>query len=96
MIERHITFAVHPDRTADFERFFGDDYRPPVLAMPGLVESYLLRELDDPTRYQMVFRWGTADQAAAWRTSEVHQGLQPALDALHSGMDIVAYERRVG
>jgi len=25
--------------------------------------------------------------------SEVHQGLQPALNELHTGMDIVAYER---
>ena len=31
MIERHITFNVHPDKTAEFERFFADDYRPPVL-----------------------------------------------------------------
>ena len=93
MIERHITFAVHPDRTTDFERFFAEAYRPPVLEMPGLVECTLLRELDDPTRYQMVFRWDDPEQAVAWRVSEVHQGLQPALNELHTGMDIVAYER---
>ena len=28
MIERHITFNVHPDRTTDFERFFAERYRP--------------------------------------------------------------------
>ena len=48
MIERHITFAVHPDRTADFERFFAESYRPPVLEMPGLIECSLLREIEQP------------------------------------------------
>jgi heme-degrading monooxygenase HmoA len=90
-IERHITFNVHPDRTAEFERFFAEAYRPPVLEMPGLIECGLLREMENPARYQMVFRWESADNAAAWRTSEVHQGLQPGLNALHSGMEIVAY-----
>jgi len=26
MIERHVSFQVHPDRTADFERFFEQAY----------------------------------------------------------------------
>jgi heme-degrading monooxygenase HmoA len=93
MIERHITFDVHPDRTADFERFFAGDYRPPVLVMPGLIECSLLREADSPTRYQMVFRWEAAEHAVAWRVSEIHQALQPALNELHGGMQIVAYTK---
>lgn len=93
MIERHITFSVHPDRTVDFERFFTDRYRPPVLDMPGLIECSLLREAEHADRYQMVFRWQTAEHAAAWRTSEVHQELQPGLNELHAGMEIVAYTR---
>ena len=93
MIERHITFEVHPGRTADFERFFAESYRPPVLEMPGLIECSLLREADSPTRYQMVFRWEEPDNAVAWRVSEVHQGLQPGLNALHAGMVIVAYAK---
>ena len=63
--------------------------------MPGLVECSLLREVEHPSRYQIVFRWDTADQAVAWRTSSVHQGLQPALNELHGGMEITAYERRI-
>jgi antibiotic biosynthesis monooxygenase (ABM) superfamily enzyme len=91
VIERHITFNVHPDRTADFERFFTETYRPPALAMPGVIECSLLRESENATRYQMIFRWETADNAVAWRVSEIHQGLQPALEALHGGMEITAY-----
>jgi len=93
MIERHISFAVLPDRTAEFERFFTEQYRPPVLEMPGLIECSLLREAEHADRYQMVFRWETADNAVAWRVSEVHQGLQPGLNALHAGMEIVAFTK---
>jgi heme-degrading monooxygenase HmoA len=93
MIERHVSFAVKPDRTADFERFFSERYRPPVLELPGLIECSLLREAEHPERYQMVFRWETADQAVAWRTHPVHQALQPELNELHDGMEIVAYRK---
>ncbi len=92
MIERHITFNVHPDRLAEFERFFAEAYAPPMSVSPGFVSVGLLREADEPARYQMVLRWADGEAAATWRTSEAHQALQPALNALHSGMDVVAYE----
>jgi heme-degrading monooxygenase HmoA len=91
VVERHISLSIHPDRTGDFERFFTESYRPAALTMPGLVECTLLREAERPDRYQMVFRWDTADHALAWRTSEVHQALQPGLNELHGGMEIIAY-----
>ena len=91
MIERHITFDVHPDRTAEFERFFAEEYRPPVTSVPGFVSLELLREIEHPERYQMVFRWAHQEGAVAWRTSDVHVALQPALNALVASMDIVAY-----
>ena len=92
MIERHITFNVHPDRTTAFEAFFVDQYRPAMSAAPGFVKVDLLRELDQATRYQMVLRWDSAEAAAGWRTSEVHHALQPALAALYSDNEISAYE----
>ena len=93
MIERHISFDVLPDKTAEFERFIAEDYRPPVLDMPGLIECSLLRESERADRYQLVFRWEAPEDAVAWRVSEVHQALQPALAALHTGMEIVAYTK---
>ena len=54
MIERHITFNVHPDRTEAFERFFADAYAPTMAKAPGFVRVELLREVDSATRYQMV------------------------------------------
>lgn len=92
MIERHITFNVHPDKTAMFERFFTDEYRPKMAQSPGFVKVELLREAGSPTRYQMVLRFEDADSATGWRTSEVHQALQPALTALHTGMEIQGYD----
>ena len=92
MIERHITFDVLPDRTADFERFFADEYRPAMARSAGFVRSELLRELEAPTRYVMVLRFEDLDGAAGWRTSPVHEGLQPALRALHAGSAVQPYE----
>jgi heme-degrading monooxygenase HmoA len=92
MIERHITFNVHPDRTADFERFFTERYRPAMSAAPGFVRVDLLREADAPSRYQMMLRWEDGTAAAGWRTSTVHEELQPELAALFSTNEIVGYD----
>lgn len=91
MIERHITFNVHSEATGAFERFFTDTYRPAMTTSPGFVRAELLREADSPTRYQMVLRFADADSAAGWRTSDVHQGLQPELIALYSTNEIGTY-----
>jgi antibiotic biosynthesis monooxygenase (ABM) superfamily enzyme len=82
VIERHITFNVHPEATGQFEQFFADEYGPTMAKAPGFVKVELLREAESLTRYQMVLRFQDADSAAGWRTSEVHQALQPALKAL--------------
>jgi quinol monooxygenase YgiN len=92
MIERHITFNVHPDSTEAFEQFFAETYRPAMAASPGFVRADLLREMDNPVRYQMVLRFADADSAAGWRTSEVHQALQPELMALYADNEIQPYE----
>jgi antibiotic biosynthesis monooxygenase (ABM) superfamily enzyme len=92
VIERHITFTVHPDRTAAFEQFIADQYGPAMAQAPGFVRIELLREADSATRYQLSFRFVDGSSAAGWRTSAVHVSLQPALEALHSGMEIQGYE----
>jgi antibiotic biosynthesis monooxygenase (ABM) superfamily enzyme len=91
MIERHITFNVVAGRTGEFERFFADRYRPAMAASPGFVRAELLREAEDPTHYQMTFRFDDAESAAGWRTSAVHQALQPALGELASTSGIQGY-----
>lgn len=92
MIERHLTFDVLPDRTGEFERFFADAYGPTMAKAPGFVRVELLRAIDSATRYVMTLRWEDADSAVAWRTAEAHQALQPALNALHTGMAVQGYD----
>jgi antibiotic biosynthesis monooxygenase (ABM) superfamily enzyme len=92
MIERHITFHVHEDRTADFERFFTERYRPAMAASPGFTRVELLREAGSATDYQMTIRFEDADAAAGWRTSAVHEALAPELAALFSTNEIQAYD----
>ncbi len=92
MIERHITFNVYPDRTDAFEHFIASAYLPAMAKSAGFVKCELLREADSTTRYQLVLRFEDADSAAVWRTSEVHQALQPALKALHVDMAIQGYQ----
>ena len=92
MIERHITFTVGPDKASDFERFFAERYRPAMAASPGYVRVDLLREAEDATKYQMVLRFQDLEASVGWRTSPVHQGLQPDLNALVSSSVVQAYE----
>ena len=92
MIERHLTFNVHPDKTVAFERFVADEYGPAMAQSPGFVKVELLREAETPTRYQLVFRFQDSATAAGWRTSETHTALQTALKALHVDMEVQGYE----
>ena len=80
MIERHITFNVHPDKTGAFERFFADDYRPAMATSPGFVRADLLREADSPTRYQMVLRFEDARQRRRLADVRGPPALQPDAD----------------
>lgn len=92
MIERHITFTVGPDKASDLERFFAERYRPAMAASPGYVRVDLLREAEDATKYQMVLRFQDLEASVGWRTSPVHQGLQPDLNALVTSSVVQAYE----
>ena len=92
MIERHITFNVRPDQADAFERFYRDAYAPAMAQSRGFVATALLREAGSPNRYQMAFRFEDEESAAGWRTSPIHEGLQPALNALFDGREVQAYD----
>ncbi len=92
MIERHVTFDVLHDKTDEFELFFSDEYRPAMALMPGYIKVELLREQEDSTKYQMVIRFMSFEEAAAWRNSNAHQVLSPKLKALYSASQLQVYE----
>jgi len=78
LIERHLTFNVHPDRTPPSSSSSAASTGPPWRRAGLRAHCELLRESDSPTRYQLVFRFADAEKATAWRTSAIHQALQPA------------------
>ena len=92
MIERHVTFNVHPGKTDDFEQFFASEYRPAMASMPGFVKVELLREQEDRQKYQMVIRFETAETAAAWRESNLHKALSPKIKPLYSDSQLIVYD----
>jgi antibiotic biosynthesis monooxygenase (ABM) superfamily enzyme len=92
VIERHVTFNVHPDKAPEFEKFFIEKYRPAMASMPGFVEVDLLREAESATAYHMVIRFQDAETAAGWRASTAHQSLQPTLKSLYSDSKLQVYE----
>ena len=92
MIERHVTFNVHPGKGEEFSKFFAEQYRPAMTSMSGFVGVELLREFEQPTQYQMVIRFESAEAAGAWRQSPVHKSLQPSLKSLYSESKVQVYE----
>lgn len=92
MIERHVTFTVHPGQEAAFEDLFVQAYRPAMATMPGFVKVELLRDHSDAQLYQMVIRFQSAEAASAWRDSQAHQALKPRLKALYVGSSLQVYD----
>ncbi len=92
MIERHVTFEVHPDSATQFEAFIAEAYRPAMASMPGYAGVSLLRAQARPAEYQLVIRFESMATAAAWRASDAHQALSPQLKALSSGSQVQVYD----
>jgi heme-degrading monooxygenase HmoA len=92
MIERHVTFNVHADKTGEFVRLFVEEYRPAMSSMPGFVKVELLSEQEHPARFRMVIRFETAEAATAWRNSAAHQSLQPKIKSLYQNSELQVFE----
>ncbi|MFN2119704.1 MAG: antibiotic biosynthesis monooxygenase family protein [Anaerolineales bacterium] len=92
MIQRHVTFAVLPDKAAEFEKLFADEYRPAMASMKGFCAVDLLRREDQPLEYQMVIRFESAETAAGWRNSPAHQELKPRLKSLYSQSTLEVFD----
>jgi len=92
MIERHVTFHVLPEKTHEFEKLFINEYRPAMATVPGFIKAELLREQSESPRYQMVLRFESSETAAAWRSSSLHQSLQPKIKPLYLNSELLVYE----
>ena len=92
MVERHVTFEVYPEKVVEFEKFFIDHYRPAMSKMPGFIRVELLAEHEKINRYQMVIRFQSVEESAAWRSSSEHQTLAPRLKALYQDSEVEVYK----
>ena len=92
MNERHVTFKVHPDKKAEFEKMFVDEYRPAMATMPGFKRVDLLCRADRPLQYEMVIRIDSADTSAAWRSSSHHEMLKPQVKALYGDSQLQVFD----
>jgi heme-degrading monooxygenase HmoA len=92
MIQRHVTFTVLPEKVADFEKLFVEEYRPAMASMKGFCAVELLRRAEQPLEYQMVIRFESAETAAAWRTSPEHEQLKPRLKLLYTASALQVFD----
>ena len=92
MIERHVTFDVIPGKEAAFEELFKTKYSKAMSAQPGFVSVGLIRQQEQPTRYEMVIRFESLETAAGWRNSAEHKELSPVIKALYSGSSVIVFD----
>jgi heme-degrading monooxygenase HmoA len=92
MIERHVNFEVIPEKSGQFEDFFKEQYRPAMGKSDGFVSVELVQEMEKPARYQMLIRFESLEQAAAWRNSEAHKALSPVLKGFYTASDVTVYK----
>lgn len=92
MIERHVTFDVIPGREAAFEDLFKTKYSTAMAKQPGFVSVGLLRQQDQPTRYEMIIRFESLETAAGWRNSAEHKALSPEIKALYTGSTVIVFD----
>ncbi len=91
MIERHVTFTIHPGKEAEFESFIEKDYAPTLGRQPGCSRVKLLREIAAPRRYQISCWFEDEQAAAAWRASADHNALSPRLKTFFSNYELVFF-----
>lgn len=91
MIERHVSFDVHEGKGPHFEAFLHEKYLPAMRAQPGFESAHLLQEQERPNRYELVLRFASLEEAAAWRASQVHRELSPTLKSFYSSSQVCVF-----
>ena len=98
MITEHALLTITPGREAEFEKAFATA-RPIIEAMPGFIELFLLKGIEDASTYLLLVDWKTVeDHTIGFRQSpdyerwrELLRGFyDPMLTARHFGeIDVV-------
>lgn len=88
MIERHVTFHLHPGKAQAFDAFFRSSYGPALARQPGFFGAELLHPQDAAETLVLVLRFSDADTAKAWRESADHRALSPTLKSFYQSSDV--------
>ena len=92
MIERHVTFHLHPGKAEAFGAFFRSSYGPALARQPGFSGAELLHPQDAAETLVLVLRFSDADAAKAWRESGDHKALSPTLKSFYQGSDVRVFD----
>jgi heme-degrading monooxygenase HmoA len=92
VIERHVTFHLHPGRAEAFEAFFRSAYGPALARQPGFLGAELLRPQEGAETLVLVLRFSDAGAAQAWRESAEHQALSPTLKAMYQSSEVRVHD----
>ena len=95
MIQLHIYFDVTPGKEADFEKAYRDSYVPAIKVQEGFRSTMLLRQYEQPRKYQIDIAFDTEELRAKWAASPQHQESWPLMESLADkvtwqGFDVVA------
>lgn len=94
MIERHVTFHLHPGKAGDLESFFRSEYGPAMARQAGFVGARLLQPEEGEDTLMLVLRFQDAAAVQAWRESADHKALSPRLKALYQSSEVRVFELR--
>ena len=92
MIERHVSFHLHPGKADEFASFFRSDYGPAMARQPGFLGSELLQPLEGADTLVLVLRFEDAQAAQAWRESDDHKALSPRLKSLYQRSEVLVHQ----
>jgi len=92
VIERHVTFRLHPGKAEDFAEFFRAEYGPAMARQPGFYGAELLEPQEIPDTLVLLLRFRDADAALAWRESAEHKALSPRLKAMVQNSEVRVHQ----
>lgn len=92
MIERHVTFHLHPGRAKDFEGFFRSQYGPALARQPGFVGAELMVPEGVADTLLLLLRFKDAESAQSWRDSPDHKALSPTLKSMYLQSEVRVHQ----
>jgi heme-degrading monooxygenase HmoA len=92
VIERHVTFHLHPGKAEDLVAFFRTDYGPAMARQKGFLGAELLQPPEADNQLVLVLKFEDAKAAQVWRESADHKALSPRLKSFYQRSDVRVHQ----